>query len=145
MGAWWCRPVINSITQKVEAGAWRVQENCVLHCQTLLHKTKVVCRRPADCKRKLFVKAELCLLCAQRELTQTTSPFLEETGAGFLTEEEPVTGTHEGRALAVIYIVSKRPFGRTMVNKLNFQAGRAQFHLAYNCLPSALVCVGSHI
>lgn len=84
----------------------------------------------ADCQRKPFAKDEPCLLCAQREPTQTTSPFLEETGAVFLTEEQPVTATHEGRALAAIDIVSKRSSGRTVVTEFNFQAGGAQFHLA---------------
>lgn len=85
--------------RRLEPAAWRIQEHCVLHCQTLLHRKKVACRQPADYKRKLLVKAKPCLVCTQKELTQTTSPFLEETETVVLTEEQPVTGTPEGREL----------------------------------------------
>lgn len=65
METWQCRHVINSSTQKVEAGAWRDQEHGVLHCQTLLHKKNVAHKWPADCKRKLHESCTSPAVCSK--------------------------------------------------------------------------------
>lgn len=92
VGAWWCRPVINSSPQQAEAGAWRVCEHSVLWSQNPLHKKKRFFKGLQTIKGNSPCQVRPHLLCAQKEAPLTTSPFLEETGTVFLTEEEPVTG-----------------------------------------------------